>query len=859
MLGNQDLDYIKRYVACQAVGLGEDLKYKGKQDVLAQLNTFQKLAQLTGTGTWGRNLVGNASFGMIDTLSSNSPITLMADALVSKATGKRSQGFERGLLSRESRQRAKQSLERSILEVAGNIDLAEDQDQTKYDLSRSRTFDPSGAFSRVLSRWEQWNGYMLQSSDAMFKGMTEGSVRDAIIRANGWNANNLTASQEADLKEVSKMVAEYRTFQNKGRSAEAANALRDGINKLFNKNWKPGQFGVGTAIMPDTTVPTNIGVKALEFSPAGAVKGLAEMIKVGMDGKNASLAQQNQAVTDFGRGVTGTALIVGLAALMKQIPWFKDWEEEEDNDIKAQNKAEGKSGMQFNIDMFLRAANGDRDTTWRNGDRTVDISSVEPANQLITAASLMANGDDFATATLKSAKDSFMELPSVQALQNIENTIKYTDTPDDLKQTLANTAASTAGGVVGGFIPAPIRHASAAADEYQRDTSGNNAMERAWNQIVAATPWRQSLPVKTDAYGNQVTQGDLGIRLANQYLPNKWSEVNQSAVSREVERLRNETGIDLTPDRTGPKHENFKGGKEKATLNLGTEDRKAWKDANGKAFDELMSDLMGSAVYRGLSSDEQTELAGVMKDVAKDEVKTYYADHYNLPYDSEYDEVRQLDDPVEYLAVKKTFSMATKDENWNEVDNLIPVLRRMSQGDRDYAFEKDSTLGSYYDYLTTNQYGVKVGSAATVAAMKAGEKARAKARHESGNVSGAQDTFPELYEGYKTGKYSDQDIDAFMTKSKTSVDEDGNETTTWDVTKGIAATYLALRAGGIPVGQALEITKNADRDKDGTIDEKGVKIKAEKEGTKALQGASPEDKDMMWYAFNSIMYPYKIK
>ena len=99
---------------------------------------------------------------------------LAADAILGQSTGKRSQGLEGGYLSGKSGRQASQNLERSILEVAGNIDLA-DGDQTKYDTSRTRTYDPNGSvMSRLLSRWEQWNGYMLQSSDAWFKGITEG-------------------------------------------------------------------------------------------------------------------------------------------------------------------------------------------------------------------------------------------------------------------------------------------------------------------------------------------------------------------------------------------------------------------------------------------------------------------------------------------------------------------------------------------------------------------------------------------------------------------------------------------------------------------------------------------------------------
>ena len=333
-----------------------------------------------------------------------------------------------------------------------------------------------------------------------------------------------------ELNEAKQQIAEYRTFQNNGIAAKGANEVRDWLNKkggevgkLFGgEGWQQGQFGLGTALMPYTKVPTNLAVKSLEFSPAGMAKGLVEMAQV-LNDPNATMAQQNKAVTDFGRGTTGTALIALLAMGMKKAHWFKDWDNEDDKDVKAQNKAEGKTGMQINLDMMLRSLKGDKDTEWKNGDRTLNIASMEPLNQLITTASLIAEQEDFtwkgaSNAFFQSAHDSLNNMPALQTLANIENTIRYTDTPDDLGQTLATTAASTVGNVAGGMLPAPIKHIAAVRDENVRDTSGDNQLERVVNQVKSGIPGlRETLPVKTDAFGNEMKAGDLPTRIANQY------------------------------------------------------------------------------------------------------------------------------------------------------------------------------------------------------------------------------------------------------------------------------------------------------------------------------------------------------
>ena len=851
LLGEQDAEFIQRFVACQAAGIAEDVAYKGKQDIGAQLNTFQKLAQLTGTGTWLRNLSGNASFGLIDILAADNPVTLVADQIMKAATGQRSTGFELGMMDKGVLAASKRAWNRSLLEVAANIDLAENQENTKYDMSRTRTNDPTGnLMRRALSRWEQWNGYMLTSSDKLFRGGIEQSVTNAIARANGWDVNNLTTQQKAQIRETAEQVADYRLFQNQGNAAKFANFLRDAFNLNFpgTDPAKKHKFGLGTMLTPYTTVPTNIGVKALEFSPANAVKGLVEMVKVASDAKNgtATMAKQNQAVTDFGRGATGTALIAGLAVLMKNWPFFKDWENEEDKDVKQQNKAEGKQGMQFNLSMWKRYSDGDSDNTWRNGDRTIDISSIEPLNQLLTAASLISEGEDFKQAVYTSARENFMQLPSVSALKNIEDSIRYTNTPDDGWETFKTTVASTAGGIVGGFIPAPLRHAASVTDESERDTSGNNQAERALNQIKSGIPGlRQTLPVKTDNYGNEISAGDLRTRALNTYGGQRHTQINQGDVSREAERLREATGEKLTPGRNGPSSEKFGGEKVKLTA----EERKSWKDDYGQDLDDAVGLLMRSSIYRDADDELKAELWQNLEGYVKDGVKREFAEDHDLKHDSDYAYLDDVDNPVTFLTANKAFNLAEKKDDWDVVDTLIGPVGKLSEDERELMRDKNRTLMSYYDYLTPNARGNQVKDAATVHSYKAQASANAKARGVT-SASG-MDKYSSVVSGYRDKKFTDDDVDAFMTKQASDGD--------WEVTKGRAALYIAAREGGASVQEAFDIIDSADVDQSGSIDEKGYTQKAMHEGTNALKKAGVTNSDAMWYAFNEIMYPYKLK
>lgn len=439
-----------------------------------------------------------------------------------------------------------------------------------------------------------------------------------------------------------------------------------------------------------------------------------------------------------------------------------------------------------------------------------------------------------------------MQLPSVSALSNIENTIKYTDTPDDIKQTLATTAASTAGGVVGGFVPAPLRHATAAADEYERDTSGNNQTERMLNQIMAGIPGlRQTLPVRTDNYGEEISAGDLGTRLLNTYGGQRYTQINQSDISREAERLRDATGEVLTPARSGPSSEKFGG----ETVKFTAEQRKAWKDEYGQDLDDTVRVLIRSSIYRDADDETKAQLWQNLEDYVKDGVKRDFADDNDLAYDSKYGYLDGAKNPISFLTSKKAFDVAEENGDWDVVDTLIGPVGKLTQDEQDLMRDKGRTLMNYYDYLTPNARGNQVKDAETVHNYKEAVSANAAARGKQ-SPSGL-DKYNAVVAGYKDKVFTDDDVDAFMTKQASDGD--------WEVQKGRAALYLAARAGGATVSEAFRIIDRADVDENGVIDEKGYTKKAMHEGTNALKRSGVSNTGAMWRAFNEIMYPWKVK
>jgi hypothetical protein len=334
---------------------------------------------------------------------------------------------------------------------------------------------------------------------------------------------------------------------------------------------------------------------------------------------------------------------------------------------------------------------------------------------------------------------------------------------------------------------------------------------------------REHLPVKTDSWGRELKAGDAATRALTTYGAFRYTEVNQSEASREAERLRNETGGVLTPARNAPSSEKF--GSEK--VKLSAEERKDWKDQYGQDLDAAVSLLLRNPVYQNADDTAKAEMWSNIEPYVKDGVKAEFADSHDLSYNSKYEDIREMDNPVSYLTSKKAFSIYEDSGNWDAVDSLIGPLSRMTESDAEKSREKsgDRTMWNYFDFLTENPEGYKADSAAAVHAYKEGASQRAKDRGVQ--AASSIDRIAEMYDGLRSGRYSDDDVKAFMSKQQSDGD--------WEATKGRYAIFAAAISAGAPVLEALEAAMNADTDGSGSLDEYGFKKKAKYEVSGAIK------------------------
>ena len=858
LLATESPEYIKNYTKAVIGGIATDVRYMGHTTMAQraqQVSSIQKMCQLFGLGTIKRNLIGNTTFGVFD-WASNNTAGWVVDGFLSLLTGERTRGFETGLLGAKNYKNGFEAARRSALEIAANLDM---QGDGKY-ISGTSAFSKYDIGGRFAAKTNQLLSYALNTTDAAFVGFNEQSASDAALRANRGGAMTEETAQK-----IGENEAKFRTFKNTTGTQKVLEAVRAGfdligwggeITHFQGTNIPSGRkngFGLGTAIVPYIGVPVNLGLKVAEYSPIGAAKGLWDAAQAVKGVKNAgtnqqamqdALVMQNQASGEIGRGVFGTGVVLMLKALMKQAKdegkeWFKDWNLEKNSAVKSQNKAEGKSGQQVNRSMLLRILNGQPAGEWKNDDELVNMSPVEPLNQTLALASLLADDEhssgigDYLKALGTATLDSLEDLPAISSLTQISDTFNYNkvydttyeeDANGDLVEnrevnwgkTAGNAALATLGNAASGFIPAPARHIAQVQDEYQRDTKGNNAVETAWNQVVNSTPTvkvggktiikgRQSLPIKTDAFGNPISNGDEETRRKNAYGALKYTQINQTPVSKEVNRLYEETGDSIMPSASGPRTITYGSGKDKRTVELSADESRQIKDEKGKDFEKRFKDLMWDPkIYNQVGEDTHVAMGKELQKMENDAVKAEVAKKNGIEFDSKYEDVRALDDPTKYIGLRTGFTAENKENNFDAVDALVKAAGDLSQKDRDYLRDHTNEFGKLWDMQNAG-----VGSK-EVDWYDTNLKERTNAAGKQ-NANG-YDIFQTVVDGVKSGNLTEKDADAFMNRKKS----DGS----YYAAKGRHSVYQGMRNNGYSPEEALTTWDKIDANHDGTLSKK---------------------------------------
>ena len=606
-----------------------------RSDWGSRVKTIQILNMLSNPKTPAKNLAGNTSFYALDAMSMRGAAIL--DMVLSKVTGTRSVAMERSVLNRQSREDISNAIKLSLAEVTMDVDMG---GESRYGTSSKRTFKADGNFAeRVMSALERNMGYLMTTTDEAYKGAARGTASDtqALI-----DSGKIKTEEETYAEDRAEELALYRTFQGSGKVTTAIQSIHDVLNMFVgvgDSGKRIGDktvhsFGLGDMVAPFTRVAGNLASVGVDYSPVNAVKGTVEIldtIRTTVSKQAVDPAKQAKAVSDFARGMTGSAIAYGVMSLA-QAGLIKRADDEDDEDIANLNKTEGMVGTQVNIDAAQRWVDGGS-AKWNPGDTLIDVSNLEPINFIISlGVDLADNGSDSLISTfgdVETYKDTVLsalatagDLPILSNVGDFAtDVLVYGNNPVEAgAEMLGKTAVSS-------VTPNVIAALAKGLDDKQRNIySGDGVGDVLVDYLKSRIPGlREELPTTVNTLGEEKDNpGTLTERLLNAMLnPIGVNEYTQSAVSQEMERVREATGeTGFYPTTRKPSELTYTddNGKEHRVA-LSYEEQQKFQSACSATQMAYTESMMNNSRYKRASVSEQAALLERCYDFAYQDAK----------------------------------------------------------------------------------------------------------------------------------------------------------------------------------------------------------------------------------------------
>lgn len=704
VLGTLDFDDLKVVASTQLAAMPDDFRARTKTEVAMAVRKSHMLASLKTTI---RNLSGNASAGFLDAMSDSGAGQLM-DSMLSKITGKRTVGNDLtkvGAYAKGATNAAK------FAALCVELDIPVETDSLSSFSSAvggksggkymGKTFRPDGNVAmRAMYAFQKYMGYDLDVSDKIFEGGTNKAVSESLTNIKN---SNLT---DEEMQQLSEYTANRRTFKdatwiddNGKRHGSTLSRGAVGVKNAVSSIGAPAEIAADV-VLPFASVPANVAQTGIDYT-VGIAKGTGEIISIIKDakaGKNIDVVRQRQAVSDFGRGVTGTVMIAAFAAAAAR--GIIKVNSPKDKDEKALIQAEGRNGAQFNWSAFQRSLSGESDG-WQNGDIITSFDFLEPFNTQLYLGYELAQGDSvlealakYPDASVQSVLNSFMDTPMMSGLVDITELVDNLTSAETAGER-ADAFAGYAGDTASSFIPQYLRQAAQVADGYYRDTRGDTSAEYAMNNILAAIPGlSQTLPKKISGLGEEQQRGGFLETFAD---PTYTKQYRKNEVTGYLEDLKDKTGdSSFFPDRQAPMDIRVDG----ETISLDGGARETYQKTYGNLVNDYYRSLIDSNVFERFTPEQKAAALNKAKSYAvehaKSEVSGYTTDKPKI--------AAEVRDEILNGVVKTEFSNAFTSMEEEKLDKAYGLYQSLPFSQREN-FKRDNS-GRVGYYITAKEKGV---------------------------------------------------------------------------------------------------------------------------------------------------------
>lgn len=514
----------------------------------------------------------------------------------------------------------------------------------------------------------------------------------AISLAGYMKANNLTEiTPEARLYAIKE--AQKATFRDANPVSEFAKRAGNSNHKFWN--------GIVNAIFPFKGTPANVGVRAVEYSPAGFLTAIAKAKKAAKDGT----FKAADFIDDMSAAFVGSGLLVA-GYFLAQNDWLRATGVGDEKE-KAAQKEDGYKDHSFKLFGYSVP-----ETVFTSASTPMFVGAALYEALATKALDGEAYTIDDVLQAFSTTIDPILGQTMLDGLSDVLYSVRSTQ--GGIGEYVGSIGINIVGNYLASFIPTLLSRVSAAADGVSRETytDKNKPLPKVQKEIqdlMMKTPLRTKLPEKVDNYGrtqeNWLSGGDSAVAkvvggIANVATPTFPSKIKTTDVGETLQELYR-SGADTEGMRVfqteAPK--SFKAdGKQ---VHLTSEQYETFEKSRGDNTMLYQGVLQNDASFDAMESDAQIYATDKMYDFI-DQMSKAELDVGYKPQDWVAELQGKSPEEVAEAIVKKTFESIASDKNQyaNKYAGLGDLLEAGTIGESVAASllpEKQQT--GYFDHI----------------------------------------------------------------------------------------------------------------------------------------------------------------
>ena len=561
-----------------------------------RLSSWRYFSMLANPTTHIRNITGNL---LMKGLNTAKDITAIGVQRAAEKLGLASESDRaHAWLTSEDKNTWKNWVQQSYEEQARNLSGGSKLGFESFVKQNMRSFD-----TKWLNALAQFNFNALEGEDIAFIRPAYKNALMQYMVAQGYTLNEKGQAGKVDPKgqfhEMSKAqmneAIDWASQQAWKQTFRDASSLATMLNKLSKENAVSRLLVEG--VMPFKKTPINIAKRGVDYSPAGIIKGIAQLTSGVKKGKVSTA----QAIDTLSSGLTGSALMALGVMLAKM------------GVIRAGGEKDKK------LETYLEDT-GDQTYAVKFGNKSINMSSIAPATiplfMGVALNEMIEQGGDSLdlstiTDTIAGTLNPFMEMSFMSSLNSALKNYNANGIGGALGSTLLTAAQNygsqylpTLGGKIAQFLDPTQRTTKSDATS---PVGGN--LDYYGRSLLKKVPGLEAtLQPDVNVWGQTNTKDsfvDWALDFANKFiLPTNVKVTNRDAVDNELIRVVESTGVtDFLPS-DGNKY--FTVNKQKYTMNA--KQYTEYSQERGQAAYAALKDTMASASYKQASDEDKAAL-----------------------------------------------------------------------------------------------------------------------------------------------------------------------------------------------------------------------------------------------------------